>query len=438
MSTDYDLVVLGGGLEGRIAAMTAVEYGARVALVEPPGLFDDGQRQRFLLLGLQQLAQISHRQAVGEWFGYGTSIGALDWPTLTTWSRIAAESEAAKLSVAMMSASGVDVVLARPERLSRRMVVTTEHRRLSARGILAAYGRVPFAMSLLETSALPESVDVVGGSVAAIAWAEALAALGVDVRLIAARVLSGADEDVRRLVRSQLIATGIEITSTASGNFTLNVEPGEPALTLPGFAIASNKSTYLSANRKLQTAHPRLFACGSVMAGSANMRLAEYETRLAVWNALFSPDNNVDYRAVVQGYERYARVGLTEAEAMRQYGVAVQVQIASEAGSADLSRVAPLPMYCKLVLVGDRLTGIHLLGDGAEGLACLLSKWMGKPITDLDEGSLSGQGLVKLVFECVGRWQGHSFGGSRQSQWQIGRWRRDWAENWFNWRRSRD
>lgn len=430
MSSDYDLVVLGGGLEGRIAAITAVGYGARVALVEPPGLFDNGQRQRFLLSGLQQLAQVRQRQAVGEWFGDKPATGVLDWPALIAWSRIAAASAAAKLSIGMMSASGVDVVLERPERLSRHMVVTTKNRRLEARGVLAAYGRVPFAMPLLEAAVLPELVDVVGGSILAIAWAEALAAMGVNVRLIAARVLPGADEDVRRLVRSQLIAAGVEITFTASdNNFTLNVNPSEPALTLPSFASDHpTKSPYLRVNHKLQTAYPRLFACGSAMAGSTNMRLAEYEARIAVKNALFSPNGSVDYRAVVQGNERYARVGLTEAEAMRRYGVVVQVQTAGNAGSADLSRVAPLLMYCKLVLVGDRLAGVHLLGEGAEGLACLFSKWVGKPMADLDDGSLSGQGLAKLVFECVGR--------SRQSRWQVGHWRRDWAENWFNWRRS--
>ncbi len=442
MASDYDLVILGGGREGRIAAMTAVGYGARVALVEPPGLFDDGQRQKFLLLGLQQLGQVKRRQAVGEWFGYKKATGSLTWPALIAWSQIAAESEST-LSVARLSASGVDVVLERPARLSQRMVVTTEHRRLSARGAIAAYGRVPFAMPLLASSTLPEAVNVVGGSILAIAWAEALAAVGVDVRLVPTRVSSGqnmparwlilpeADKDIRRLVRSQLIAAGIEITPTTHGDrFTLNVEPGEPALTLPDFANKSTQSSYLSVNHKLQTAHPRLFACGSAIDQSVNAHSAEYETRLAVKNALFLPQENVDYRAVVQGYDRYTCVGMTEAKAMRQYGIVkTQVLTASSAGSTDLSRVSPLPMYCKLVVVSDRLMGVHLLGEGAEGLACLLSKWVGKPLADLDDGSLSGQGLVKLVAECVVR--------SRQSRWQIGHWRRDWAENWFNWRRSR-
>ena len=430
MAVDYDLVILGGGLEGRIAAMTAVGYGARVALVEPPGLFDDGQQQRFLLLGLQQLARVRQGQSVGEWFGYGQAAVGLNWSALVKWSWIAAESQCARLSAAALSASGVDVVLERPERLSRRRVVTTQNRQLSARGVLAAYGSVPSAMSLLEATSMPEVVGVEGGSAIALAWAEALAVVGVRVRLIAERFLPGADEDIRRLVRSQLVSAGVELASASEGDrFTLKIDPSEPALTLPAFVSKhSNKSPYLSVNRKLQTNQKRLFACGSVLGSPINMRLAEYEAKLAVKNALFLPRQKVDYRTVVRGYGRCAFVGLTQAEAVRQYGDVVRVQAVSDANGADLSRVTPMPLYCKLVLVGDRLMGIHLLGEGAKGQASLLSARLGQSIFDFEERS-SGEQLVDLFFECVRR--------SQQHRWQEGRWRRDWAENWFNWRRSR-
>ena len=431
MPSDYDLVILGGGLEGRIAAITAVGYGARVALVEPPGLFDDGQRQRFLLLGLQQLAQVRQRQGVGGWFGYGQPSGELDWSTLVRWSRIAAESQSARLSVAALSVSGVDVVLERPERLSRRMVLTTQNRRLSARGILAAYGSIPGAMPLIEAVSMPEAVDVVEGSAITIAWAEALAAIGVQVRLVAARFLPGADRDVRRLVRSQLIAAGVKIIVESDKAIpSLKIDPAQPALTLPGFVHpGAAKRPYLKVNRKLQTAHPRVFACGSALGGSLNVRLAEYEAKLAVRNALFLPRVQVDYSSVVEGFGRYACVGLTQTEAARRYGDAVRVWTASDARSADLSRVDPLPEFCKLVCVGDRLIGAHLLGEGAEGLACLLAGNIGKPVSTLASEDFNQNDLVNLVF--AGGMRSHS------SLWQINHWRRDWAENWFNWRRSR-
>lgn len=431
MPSDYDLVILGGSLEGRSAAMAAVGYGARVALVEPPGLFDDGQRQRFLLKGLQQLAQVRQRQAVGEWFGYGPPSGELDWSALVEWSRIAAESQSVRLSGAALSASGVDVVLERPERLSRGMVVMTENRRLSARGVLAAYGVVPAVMPLVAANSTPDAVDVGGGCAIALAWAEALAAVGVRVRLIAERLLPGADGDVRRLVRSQLIAAGIKIAAEADqNNLTLKIEPAQPTLTLPDFVYdRSAKHSYLKVNNKLQTAHSRLFACGSALGGSLNARLAEYEAKIAVRNALFLPTEQVDYSSVVQGYGRYAGAGLTQAEAERRYGDAVRVWTASDARSADLSRVEPLPEFCKLVFERDRLVGIHLLGEGTEGLACLLSQRLGQRVSGLANGRLSGQALVDLVLRGTAQYQ--------SSQWQIDHWRRDWAENWFNWRRSR-
>ena len=330
-----------------------------------------------------------------------------------------------------LSASGVDVVLERPERLSRRRVVTTQSRRLSARSVLAAYGSVPYAMPLVEAASMPNAVDVEGGSAIAIAWAEALAAIGVRVRLIADLLLPGDDKDVRRVVRSQLIAAGVEVTAASeSDRFTLKIDPGEPALMLPAFVGGrSDRSPYLSVNRKLQTTRKRLFACGSALGGSTNMRLAEYEAKLAVKNALFLPLQKVDYSAAVNGYGRCAFVGLTQAEAVRRYGDAVSVQTASDPNAADLSRVDPMPLYCKLVLAGDRIAGVHLLGEGAEGLASLLSVRLGQSVLRFDEECLGGQRLASLFFECTGR--------SQQHRWQEGRWRRDWAENWFNWRRSR-
>lgn len=428
---DYDLVIFGGALEGRIAAMAAASYGARVALLEPAGLFEERQQQQCFLEGLQQLGQTRKRRAVSKWFGDDSSEGKLDWSQIIAWSQVAAESQSVTYSVAAMTVRGVDVVTERPETLSRRMVVTTRSRRLRARGGLIACGLVPFASPLFESDAMPDCVDVVGDSASAVVWSESLAAVGVKVRLVTQRLLSSADGDVRRWVRSRLIATDIERVATGDRNrLTLKVDSGKSALSFPTFANPQpNRSCFLSVNRRLQTAHPRLFACGSVLGGSTNASLAEYEAHLAVRNALFLPTRKVNYEKVVSGCGRYARVGLTQAEATHRYGEAVRVQVASDANSLDLSRVDPMPEYCKLVFASDRLVGVHLLGEGAAGLASLLAKSIGQSLTSVARRQFSSQRLERLFVDCVGR--------SQQSQWQPGRWRRDWAENWFNWRRSR-
>ncbi|MGC1308115.1 MAG: FAD-dependent oxidoreductase [Phormidesmis sp.] len=454
MSADYDLVILGGTVEGRTAAMlAAATYGARVALIEPPGLFEHRQRQRYLLQGLQQVGKGLQRQAVGRRFGFGPTNHQpihhqIDWTALVNWSAIAAQTQTAIHSPAVMSANGVDVVRETPERLSRqstmgRLLVTTAQRQLRSRAVLAAFGTVPTSAqsdgfeTLLAARKLPEQVNVIGGSPAAVLWAEAFAQLGSGVTVVSDKLLASEDGDIRRLVRSQLITSGVKIiqkrnlTPAIAEKYSLVIDDRQPAFTLPSFVHRS--ASPLTVNRRLQTLHPRVFACGSLLGGSTHTALACYEAKIAVWNALFVVNQRVDYGAIALDHGGAARAGLTEAQAKQRYGDATQIWTASSANSADLSRQMPLPRYCKLVSVGDRLVGIHLFGDGAGELIYLLAKAIGKPVATLsrfaDGGPVVAETWMELVELAVGR--------SQQTRWQVGQWRRDWAENWFNWRRSR-
>lgn len=442
MPADYDLVILGGTKAGRLAAMMAAGYGARVALVEPPGLFERRQQAHYLLRGLQQFAENWQRRQVGDWFqslsGRQEPAGlSLDWPVLVRWSAITAETQSETLSPAVMSPCGIDVVLEMPTNLSRRLVVTTAQRRLRSRAVLLAFGTVPIDLKpLLSAGALPETICISGGSALAVLWAIALADLGVQVTLMAEEFLPGEDVDIRRLVRSQLMAAGIAIAHPPDrADRVLAIAPRQPALDLPAFVQGrSNGGNGITVNRKLQTCHPRIFACGSILGGSLNSAIAEYEAKIAVQNALFTPHQRVNYESVAVGHHRFARVGLTQAQAQQRYGSAACVWTASSANSADLSRLSPLPSYCKLMTVGGRLTGIHLFGKGASELIQPLAAIIGQPVGKLYRLQAFGaDGVAYDLAELVGL----AGGRSQRSRWQIGHWRRDWAENWFNWRRSR-
>ncbi|MEL6882827.1 MAG: hypothetical protein AAFP09_20045, partial [Cyanobacteria bacterium J06607_10] len=60
---------------------------------------------------------------------------------------------------------------------------------------------------------------------------------------------------------------------------------------------------------------------------------------------------------------------------------------------------------------------------------------IGRPVNDLLvaverlPGLPTAQSLSGLVRTAAQK--------ATRSRWQPGNWRRDWAENWFNWRRSR-
>lgn len=440
MSVDYDLVILGGTVEGRIAAMTAVGYGARVALVEPPGLFERNQRQRYLLQGLQQLGRGLQQQAVGAWFGLPETSGdELNWAAVLEWSAIAQETQSASLSTEVMSGRGVDVVMEMPARLSRQLVVTTASRQLRSRSVLAAFGLSPNVFDpLFSAQTLPKTVLIGGGDEQSVQWAQALSGLGVQVSLQTTDMLPGWDEEVRGLVRSQLTTTGVMFVDLPESQImpseatcTLPLGTKSPALSLPSFTgSGSEHHVYPSVNLKLQTAYPRVFACGPLLGGSTHEALAEYEAKIAVKNALFWPTNQANYQVIGQGYSHFAKVGLTEAQAQQCYGKAVQVWEASHANSADLSGLVPLPAYCKLVCRQNRLVGVHLFGTGAKDLMVPLAALIGRPIETLRKtGYLAAApSLSDLIRLAASK--------SQSVRWQIGHWRRDWAENWFNWRRS--
>ena len=468
MPADYDLVVLGGSLEGRIGAITAVSYGARVALVEPPGLFERRQQKRYLLRALQQLARGALQQDVIRCFKPGIESGLKwNWRRILEWSAIASGTQDPALSPAAMSASGIDVILEMPERLSRQLVITFQTRKLKTRGVLAAFGTVPLPIesetaiplptgieSLLDASELPKSVTILGDSAEAVMWAEALCALGSQVRLVSEQFLRYEDRDVKRLVRSQLTASGIRVISPSefsqkpNADCLLLFERSQPALVLPSFVHDSTREknsqqgeTYLTSNNRLQTSHPRVFACGSLLSGfpiSETVAIAEAQT--AVRNALFLPTRRMRYGKIPEGYGRLARVGLTPRFARegrapkrsdRGYGEPEdwQVWTASCPNSTDLGRTTPWPLYCKLICYDGRLQSIHLLGEGASELIQSLASAIEKPIGSVVGYLPETDELAGLVWEAVRR--------SQQSKWQPKHWRRDWAENWFNWRRSK-
>ncbi len=446
MAADYDLVILGGTLAGRMAAVQAAGCGARVALVEPPGLFLLNQRHRYLLQVLQQVPKGQQAQAVSQWFksrwSETASRGrtAWNWDAFLEWSAIATETQDAELSVAAMSAKGVDVVLEMPERLSQKNVVTTRSRQIKARAVLAAFGLSPDVFKPLTTATqIPKTVMVWGGEVRSLLWAEALSQIGAAVVLQTVEVLPGWDEGVQMLVRSQLTKAGVTFLDPADKR-AINVKADcilpfgteQPALTLPKFAYRQRESApYLTVNQKLQAGSPRLFACGAIIEGNEDAIAPGQDVSIAIKNALFLPAYRINPDRKIKAGSRYAMVGLTYAQAKQRYGARVRVWEATQSNSTDLSQVTPSPSYCQLVCVDRLLVGVHLVGDRAADYISPLATSLGQPIAKLSNrvSPTTSPDLWNLVHAATSQYH--------QTQWKIGHWKRDWSENWFNWRRSR-
>ncbi len=493
MPAEYDLVILGGTLEGRLAALSAVGYGAGVALIETPGVFGQRQQARYLRQGLQQLAEGREQQAVGEWFALNQvpranlAAANFDWQALVGWSAIAADTQLPMLSVEALSISGVDVIFAVPKQISSRLVVVAADRVLRSRAILVACGTVAcaFAQSqpepstaaplaeqvatdqasitgieqLLQLKTLPVEISILGDSFEAVTWAQALSTLGVNVTLASDRFLHHESGEMRAVVRSHLIAAGIRLVSAADGHdlasVVLSLGRQQTALSLPDFLyqprdrrppidIRTSDRPFLPVNSRLQTAHPRIFACGSIVRGrNPHLSLAKYETQIAVRNALFIPTKRVDRRRTVKSTYHFASAGIVPefAKQGRSPKKPYKIWTAAVPNSADLSQVSPLPFYCQLICDHDRLQSVSLVGRGAGELVEAIASMIGKPIAAIAATSAPTPPAASSLMDAVQVAAEKAVQASSQSafstRWQPGHWRRDWAENWFNWRRSR-
>ncbi|MEO0541707.1 MAG: FAD-dependent oxidoreductase [Cyanobacteria bacterium P01_A01_bin.105] len=460
MPVDYDLAILGGTPEGRIAAIAAAKTGARIALVEPP-------------LAWQQQVYVDTLQQ-----GLVTGMGST-WEAARAWAHLATYAQAERISLAAIAALGVDVVAdSSAFQPGRRPTLQTAQRSLRARGYLLATGAVsqrpPIAglaaaqplslVELAQRASLPRRVGLIGHQSMAVEWAFALAQAGSQVTLILTddHFLGAEDGDIRRLLGQQLRAAGVQIVlqrqidalQVEQGrNGPIQICVGAEQIEIDQLVLASrdrpnldalnlsvlplqSSSRGLRVNRWLQTEHPRIYAIGAVLGGEDRQALAAEEAQIAVHNALFWNCETVAYAYIPYGLttpNEVGRVGLTEQQARQRYGDRAQVCHRSSV-PLDATTAGDVN-FCKLIYLegSQQLVGVHLMGLGARslvyGLAAAIQR-RALSLAALARQQPEPQTLAALMHQAA---QPQS-----NRQWQAGQWRRDWAENWFNWQRSRE
>lgn len=123
---------------------------------------------------------------------------------------------------------------------------------------------------------------------------------------------------------------------------------------------------------------------------------------------------------------------MTEAQARQRYGTDIRVLQQAFSDSLEAHLLEEPTGFCKLVAHRNgTLLGAALVGPQASDLVQTLALLVGQPdgMVKLADFPAIPQTLTDLLVGAAQLWQ--------QQRWQPGRWRRDWAENWFNWRRSR-
>ncbi len=471
MTVDYDGVIIGGTVQAREVAALGARQGARLALVEPPTAVDQQIRRQLTVQILAQTGDASQQQNL---FGPSQPLSPVHWQAVKQRVSLAKNVVYPHLTPETLAYSGVDMVLEVGHlSLKPRFAITTESRRLRGRRSLfspptqntlpaipgLAGHPVLTPATLLDLEVPPRDVVILGRSPDAIALAQALALLGVQTTLLTrgTELLPTEDPDISQFTGSLLRAAGVNLQLNAQidsvqydGTFAIDLTTGTRLKTshiLLGTALQPQtadlkldqigvigQSSHIGVDDQLRTARSGCFAFGPCLGGYWADHLDHQDGAIALHNALYIPWRKLQQLsrvAYLSTVPEFARFGLTAQQALRGFGPAVTVMQISYEQVPRTHLDDRMTGFCRCIIHQDgSVLGAQIVGPNARDLTQTLALLAKRriPIQLMAQKLALPMTYTELLDRISDGWQ--------RTRWQPGQWRRDWAENWFNWRRS--
>jgi pyruvate/2-oxoglutarate dehydrogenase complex dihydrolipoamide dehydrogenase (E3) component len=371
LETEFDIVVIGGGVGGLVVAAGGATLGAKVALVEKNRMGGD-----CLWYGcvpsktLIKSARIAYAMRHADRWALRPADPAPDLAQVMERVRSVIAGIEPNDSPERFRALGVDVTFG-DGRFTGPDVFEVNGRKLTGTTFVLATGSRPAIPTLAGLDATPfltnetlfdlrepvPSLLVVGSGPIGSELAQAMRRLGSEVTVvdIAPRILPHEDEDLAQVVHQQMRAEGIRyclettIQRVAAGDGAITVaiksRNGEDsALTATHLLLAAGRrpnvenlgldaahvalaNGQLVVDAGLRTTNPRIYAIGDVAGGYQFTHLAEHHAGVILRRALFKlwwtkPSPVVPW--CIYTDPELARVGLSETE-VRAKGIAHRV-----------------------------------------------------------------------------------------------------------------
>jgi pyruvate/2-oxoglutarate dehydrogenase complex dihydrolipoamide dehydrogenase (E3) component len=366
----YNLVVLGAGTAGLVAAAGAAGLGARVALIERALMGGDCLNagcvpSKALLRAARAWADVRDAGSYGVTVPPGARV---DFPAVMERMRRLRAELARHDSAARFRDLGVDVFLGEGRFTGPDRVEVAGRTLRFARAVIATGGRAaaPPVPGLAEAgyltnetvfglTALPRRLAVIGGGPIGCELAQAFARFGAAVTLIEVlpRLLSREDPDAAERVARALRRDSIRVLTEAAvrraesvgDEKRLTVEragrvetvvadavlvgvgraPNVEGLGLEAAGVAGDPAAGIRVDDRLRTSNRRIFAAGDVCATRRFTHHADFQARVVLQNALFlgrARASALVVPACTYTDPEVAQVGLTAEEA-RERGLAV-------------------------------------------------------------------------------------------------------------------
>jgi dihydrolipoamide dehydrogenase len=413
MTKLYDIVVIGGGPGGYVAALHAAELGKKVALIEADFL-GGTCLNRGCIPSKTLLKHAEVIESIEEARAWGIESGELSFSLDKMKKRKDDVIQKLRGGIAYLLSQGKIDLYEGFGTIEEGKVIRVETKagetRIQADRIIVATGSTPVVPpiagldsaqfdtsdTIFDIPAIPKSVVIIGGGVIGVEFACIFASLQSNVTVIEAadRIIPSEDVDASKVLTKLLKKKGIRFyTSTKviqvqqSGaqkvvkctdgkgkelSFeaeTLIVSVGrKPNLSAVQQIAIEKEGPFIKVNEKMETNLPGIYAVGDVVGGYQLAHVASAEGIVAATNAS-GMEEKMGYKVVprcIYTLPEVASVGLTEDEAKKK-GLSVRTERFDHVGNGKALAVGETSGFVKVVyeekygeILGVTMVGPHV------------------------------------------------------------------------------
>ncbi len=423
MAKEYDVVIIGGGPGGYVAAIRASQLGLSTALVEKQGLggtcLHSGCIPSKVLLRSAEVYQQTKNS--GD-YGVITSEVALDFMKVQNRKKAIVTSLLTGIEHLMKKGKidvyngigrilGPSIFSPLSGTVSVEMNDGSENELLLPKNVIIATGSRPRLIpgleidgeniltsdEALELENLPKSLLIVGGGVIGIEWASMMSDFGVNVTVVefAVTILPTEDEEIakemQRLLKKKnvtvvtnakllpetLVKNGEQISINANIDGVEKTFSAEKMLVcvgrlanVEGIGLENTeiiiKSGYIETNKYYQTKESHIYAVGDCIGGLQLAHVASHEGISAIEHIAGHGREGADHSSVpkcVYSNPEIASIGLTEAQA-RAKGYEVKIGKFPFKGIGKALILGDSDGFVKIIANSktDDLLGVHMIG----------------------------------------------------------------------------